>query len=106
MSGCCADDGTTADILTFQDSSGNFSGDANYLTSNGDLYQNCIFNDDPDFKLPFENMLMIGDDSAANNLGNDLYDFFANQVPSDILNTSRTASPDLGAYQHVTFDED
>jgi hypothetical protein len=93
-------------LIRFQDSSGNFSGDANYLTSNGDLYQNCIFNDDPDFKLPFENMLMIGDDSAANNLGNDLYDFFANQVPSDILNTSRTASPDLGAYQHVTFDED
>ncbi len=93
-------------LIRFQDNSGNFSGDANYLLSNGDLYDNCLFNDDPDFKLPFENMLMIGDDSGANNLGNDLYDFFATQVPSDILNTSRTASPDLGAYQHVTFSED
>ena len=69
-------------------------------------FANIILNEDPDFKDGFQNMLMIGDDSAANNLGNSLYDFYANQVPFDILNTSRTASPDLGAYQHITFEDD
>lgn len=92
-------------LIRFNDPNGFFSGE-NFNINNPDLYDNCIFNGDPDFKAPFDNMLMIGDDSAANNLGNDLYDFFAAQVPFDILNTSRTASPDLGAYQHVTFDED
>jgi hypothetical protein len=27
-------------------------------------------------------------------------------VPFDILNTGRTASPDLGAYQHLTFEDE
>ncbi|MDG5491754.1 hypothetical protein [Psychroserpens sp. SPM9] len=92
-------------LIRFQDSNNTFN-DPNYDINNSDLYENCIFNSDPDFKLPFENLMMIGDNSAANNQGNDLYDFFANQVPIDILNTNRTASPDLGAYQHVTFEED
>jgi hypothetical protein len=47
-------------------------------------------------------MLIIGNDSAANNKGNTT---FSNQVPFDILNINRTTSPDLGAYQHITFEE-
>ena len=89
-------------LIRFQNTNNNFTG-LNYDFNNSDLYENCIFNDDPDFKLPFENMLMIGDDSAANAQGNLT---FGAQVTFDILNTNRTASPDLGAYQHVTFDED
>jgi hypothetical protein len=92
-------------LIRFQDNNNNFPGD-NYNLNNGELYDNCIFNSDPDFKLPFENDLRIGEDSGANNLGNDLYDFFAAQVPVDILNTNRTTSPDLGAYQHIVFEED
>lgn len=92
-------------LIRFQDNNNNFPGD-NYNLSNSELYDNCIFNSDPDFKLPFENDLRIGEDSGANNLGNDLYDFFAAQVPVDILNTNRTTSPDLGAYQHIIFEED
>jgi len=89
-------------LIRFQDSNNNFPGE-NYNFANTDLYENCIFNSDPDFKLPFENMLMIGDASAGNAQGNMI---FATQVPFDIIDTNRTASPDLGAYQHVTFDED
>ena len=55
----------------------------------------------PNFRAPFENDLLIGDDSFANGAGNST---FASQVPQDILGVSRTASPDLGAYQHITFD--
>jgi hypothetical protein len=87
-------------LIRFQNTNNNFTGE-NYNFSNTDLYDNCIFNDDPDFKLPFENMLMIGDDSAANAQGNPAF-----LIATDILGTTRTTPPDLGAYQHVTFDED
>ncbi|SDS52186.1 hypothetical protein SAMN04515667_2362 [Formosa sp. Hel1_31_208] len=89
-------------LIRFQNTNNFFTGD-NYNFSNPDLYENCIFNAEPDFKNPFENLMMIGENSAGNDQGNFV---FASQVPFDIINTSRTASPDLGAYQHVIFDED
>ena len=72
------------------------------IHSDTNLYELCIFNQDPDFLDTSKNKLMIGDDSAANGQGNSS---FASQVPFDILNVSRTASPDLGAYQHITFED-
>ena len=91
-------------LIRFQDNNNNFPGEQ-YNLSNDALYDDCIFNSDPDFKLPFENMLMIGDNSAAIEKGDPLF-----LIPTDILGTNRTFSPelgpDLGAYQHVTFDED
>ena len=65
-------------------------------------FTNIILNQDPDFLDEFNNMLIIGDASAANGQGNAS---FASQVPLDILNVNRTASPDLGAYQHITFED-
>ncbi len=88
-------------LLRFQDNTNFFSGD-NYDFDNTLLYENNIFNESPDFRAPFENDLIIGDDSAANNQGNA---FYANQVPTDLLNNNRTSAPDLGAYQHITFEE-
>lgn len=88
-------------LIRFQDTSGFFSTDANYLTSNSELYENCIFNDNPDFKLPFQNMLMIGDDSAANGAASD--DFI---ITSDILGETRTSPTDIGAYKSAPFTED
>ena len=46
--------------------------------------------------------MIIGEDSAAINQGNSE---IANQVPFDLLNNDRTSSPDLGAYQHIIFEE-
>jgi len=89
-------------LIRFQNASGNFIGE-NYNFGNQELYSACIFNQDPDFKSPFENLMIIGDASAANGNGNSV---FAQQVQRDILNEDRTASPDLGAYQHITFEED
>lgn len=77
-----------------------FTGE-NYDFSDTSLYENVIFNEDPDFKNAFENELIIGDESAGNTLGNTT---FSNQVPLDILGEDRTSSPDLGAYQHITFE--
>jgi hypothetical protein len=88
-------------LIRFENNNANFTGE-NYDFNNGSLYENVLFNQDPDFRNAFENELIIGDDSAANGFGNIA---FANQVPFDILNINRTSSPDLGAYQHITFED-
>ena len=80
----------------------NLSGTGNYDFSYINFYENNVFNSNPDFKLPFENQLIIGSNSAAINIGNSAS---ANEVPNDILGVSRTSSPDAGAYQHVTFED-
>ena len=87
-------------LLRFQDTNGNFTGD-NYDFNNTNHFENIIRNQDPDFKSPFENQLIIGENSAANGQGNNT---IATQVPEDILGLNRTTSPDLGAYQHVIFE--
>ncbi|MFC4722097.1 right-handed parallel beta-helix repeat-containing protein [Geojedonia litorea] len=88
-------------LIRFEDNSNHFTG-PNYNFNDALLYENVIFNQNPDFKEPFENELIIGADSAANNKGNTV---FANQVPFDILNVNRSAAPDLGAYQHIIFED-
>ncbi|GAA4282254.1 hypothetical protein GCM10022260_26770 [Gaetbulibacter aestuarii] len=86
-------------LLKFDNSSNAFTG-PNYDFSDILLYNSNTFNEDPDFKDPQNNQLIIGENSAGINQG--LSDF-ATQVPLDILNVDRTTSPDLGAYQHITF---
>ena len=86
-------------LIRFEDSGNNFTG-ANYDFNDTTHYEGVIFNQNPDFKDAFINQLIVGDDSAANNQGNTV---FSSQVPFDILNINRTAAPDLGAYQHITF---
>jgi hypothetical protein len=88
-------------LIRFQDTSGNFSSNANYGISNTDLYEDCIFNSDPDFKLPFKNMLMIGENSAANGAGSTSF-----EITNDILGEPRPSPPDLGAYKSAPFTED
>lgn len=88
-------------LIKFQDTNSNFTGE-NYDFNNTLIYENVVFNQNPDFRSAFENDLVIGNDSAANSIGNIT---FANQVPFDILNVNRTSSPDLGAYQHITFED-
>ena len=90
-------------LALFQNSSStNYTG-PNYDFDDTTHYENMIFNEDPDFKNPIENQFIIGENSAAIDQGNSEY---ANQVPLDILNKNRTASPDLGAYQHTIFEEE
>ena len=80
----------------------NLEGTTNYIFGDMAFYENNIFNVDPDFKAPFENLMQIGEDSGANGIG---ASSFALQVPFDLLNTSRTASPDAGAYESVVFED-
>lgn len=89
-------------LIRFDNSNNTFTG-ANYDFNDPTHYESVIFNQDPDFKDTESNQLIIGDNSAANNQGNTM---FSNQVPFDILNVNRTTTPDLGAYQHITFPEE
>ncbi len=88
-------------LIRFEDTNNNFTG-ANYNFNDITRYEANLFNQEPDFKDTHLNQLMIGDNSAANNQGNLS---FSSQVPFDILNVNRTTTPDMGAYQHITFSE-
>ncbi|WP_439153272.1 hypothetical protein [Winogradskyella sp.] len=73
----------------------------NYDIDDMTLYDNNIFNENPDFIDPFENLMRIGEDSGAN--GNAL-----SLVPigSDLLATPRNSTaPDIGAYESVPFED-
>lgn len=86
-------------LLKFDNSNNAYTGPY-YDFNDTAHYLGNIFNEDPDFKDQQKNQLIIGDNSAGINQG--LSDFAA-QVPTDILNVDRTTAPDLGAYQHITF---
>lgn len=88
-------------LIKFKDN--RLASDPHYDFSNTVLYNNIVLNEDPDFLDTKKNKLIIGQKSAAINvIGNNP---FSNQLPFDILNVSRTATPDLGAYQHVIFED-
>ncbi len=88
-------------LIKFDDFNNNFAGVPEYNFDDVSNYQNNIFNEDPNFREPYENDLIIGAESA----GNDKADMIgASQVPQDILGVSRITTPDIGAYQHIIFE--
>ena len=89
-------------LIRFEDNNNNFTG-PNYDLTDTNHYEGNIFNEDPHFKDPFNNEMIVGQESAGINKG---ALSFASQVPTDILNIDRTSAPDLGAYQHIIFEED
>ncbi len=88
-------------LIRFQNTS-NIPNGPNYDFTNTALYENIIFNEDPKFKDSSNNKMLICQDSPAINQGNTV---FALQVGNDILNISRLASPDLGAYQNSNCED-
>lgn len=89
-------------LIRFQNTNNHFTG-PNYNFSDTNLYEDCLFNQDPDFLDPANNKLNIGEASAANGEGSTA---ITTLFTTDILNVSRTSPPDIGAYHHVTFEED
>ncbi len=78
---------------------------------NTSLYQNIILNGNTHFKRTLmvddeveeKDMFSIGQESDAIGKADTNA---ALQVPFDILNVNRTTTPDIGAYQHITFEEE
>jgi len=85
-------------LLRFENND-NFTS-ANYDFSNPELYQDCIFNENPDFREPFENNLIIGENSAANGEA-----LVLDSINIDILGEPRNSPPDIGAYENTIFDQ-
>lgn len=89
----------TNSLIKFDNSNNNFTGDL-YDFNNSSLYENVIFNQDPEFLDPNNNKLNIPNGSPADGFG-----IIFGNLTVDILNTTRSASPDLGAYESVEFED-
>lgn len=90
----------TNSLIRFDDPFDNFP-QPEYDFSDSNLYENCIFNETPEFLNPQLNLLNIPNGSPAD----------GNAIPfgilsTDITNTTRGALPDIGAYESIEFQED
>ena len=89
-------------LIRFSDPNNNFT-EENYNFNNTELYENNVFNEDPDFMDTENNKMIIGGNSGAINIGSSTFVF--GTTLSDILNVSRESAEtlDAGAYQHIDF---
>ena len=90
-------------MLKFNTTESNLLDNPLFDFSDINVYQNIILNGFPHFRDVLINDLIIGQDSEAINNA-DINGAFL--VPSDLLNINRTTSPDIGAYQHIIFEEE
>jgi len=90
-------------LIKFQDFENQFTDNPLYDFVDASIYESVIINEDPNFKAPNDNNFIIGEESAANGLGNQQT---ANDVPLDLLGEDRTTNPDAGAYQSINFDDE
>jgi len=66
-------------------------------------YTDNILNGTTDFKDPFTNDFTIGQNNSG--IGK-AKESVSNLFPFDILGTSRNPTSDIGAYQHLIFDNE
>lgn len=85
-------------LISFNDSSNAFAGNAEMKFSNNPNYQNIIINGISDFRNTQNEDFIIGQKSNAINKAK------TSAFPFDILGVNRANIPDIGAYQHITFD--
>ncbi|MBT4413569.1 MAG: hypothetical protein HOC83_05710 [Polaribacter sp.] len=84
-------------MIQFNDTNNSFN-DNNELDFTNSLYQNIILNGNSHFKDSQNEDFIIGQDSDGINKAK------VTLFSTDILGIDRTISPDIGAYQHITFD--
>lgn len=85
-------------LISFNDSSNAFAGNAEMKFSNNPNYQNIILNGISDFRNTQNEDFIIGQKSNAINKAK------TSAFPFDILGINRANIPDIGAYQHIIFD--
>jgi hypothetical protein len=84
-------------MIQFNDTNNSFN-DNNELDFTNSFYQNIILNGNSHFKDSQNEDFIIGQDSDGINKAK------VTLFSTDILGIDRTISPDIGAYQHITFD--
>lgn len=89
-------------MIKFDDVNGNYSDNPLFDFNDTSHYQEIILNGEADFKNVENNELIIGQESEAIDQANRNA---ALQVPFDILNINRISNPDIGAYQHIIFED-
>lgn len=87
-------------LIRFDNDFGDFDDSPFHDFTDTATYQNVLISEEPSFLDPRNSKLQIDEASAANNVG-DVNN--ASIYPLDLIGTDRTASPDLGAYQSITF---
>ena len=73
-----------------------------YDTSDTTMYASCIFSGSLDFKDTSESDFRIGEESVLIEQGAPEE---ALKTPLDLIETDRINTPDIGAYQHIIFEE-
>jgi len=87
-------------LIKFRDANNNFTDNQELNFDDVTHYQNNILNGTPNFKDTSSNLFNIGENSdAINNASNSIYNF-------DLLGIDRSITPDIGAYQHIVFEEE
>ena len=90
-------------LIRFNDFNNTYTEIEEYNFNNLTHYSKNIFNTEPHFKAPENNELFIGENSEA--IGKSLPEGTL-LSPLDILGVTRTNPADIGAYQHIIFEEE
>jgi hypothetical protein len=85
-------------LIQFNDTNDSFK-DNTELDFTSSFYQNIILNENSQFRDTQKNDFIIGERSAAINKAK------SSIFTIDILGVDRSNTPDIGAYQHITFDK-
>ena len=89
-------------LIRFNDANDQFATNPLYDFDNPLIFENNLFNENPIFRNTAREDFLISINSPANGAA-DIPT--ALLVPIDILGINRTASPDMGAYESVDFEE-
>ena len=85
-------------MLKFNDTNSSFEGVAEVDFANNTNYSDVILNGNPNFRNTQKSDFIIGENSDAINKA------IATPFTIDFLGIDRTSNPDIGAYQHITFE--
>jgi hypothetical protein len=88
-------------LIKFNDVNNTYAGIPEYDFEEANHYIENIFNGNADFKSPTSNELIIGENSEGNQKANVQGTLL---VPYDIMGILRNSPADIGAYEHIVFD--
>ena len=85
-------------MIKFIDSNNSFDGVTEVDFANNSNYSSIVLNGSPNFRDTQKSDFIIGAESDAINKA------ITTPFSIDLLGIDRTTNPDIGAYQHITFE--